>query len=239
MSCFNGLTQIQEPFLRELFCFQQGNPFFSFEQLTSLCIFVTPLWFSFTKNQIFIFIAHAWYGDCHGSKWFKLERESDPLSRVVQLCRCRLFYKQNFIFFFLLLCKLKFIGYCFSPCLLWLWSFWYLTFTLIFSIKGYNYATCLWKTAHVDVALNKAFNVFIFPFMWFLMQYFIFFFASFYSFVKTIWWLEICVFYTDGDGRFTGTEATKFFAMSNLSRQELKQVSIFFIWLVHWNKVSV
>ncbi|KEH33921.1 EH domain-containing protein 1 [Medicago truncatula] len=28
----------------------------------------------------------------------------------------------------------------------------------------------------------------------------------------------------DGDGRFTGTEATKFFAMSNLSRQELKQV---------------
>ncbi|KAK7305169.1 hypothetical protein VNO77_43069 [Canavalia gladiata] len=28
----------------------------------------------------------------------------------------------------------------------------------------------------------------------------------------------------DGDGRFTGNEATKFFAMSNLSRQELKQV---------------
>ncbi|KAK7316795.1 hypothetical protein RJT34_00518 [Clitoria ternatea] len=28
----------------------------------------------------------------------------------------------------------------------------------------------------------------------------------------------------DGDGRFTGTEATKFFAMSNLSRQNLKQV---------------
>ncbi|CAJ1964041.1 unnamed protein product [Sphenostylis stenocarpa] len=28
----------------------------------------------------------------------------------------------------------------------------------------------------------------------------------------------------DGDGRFTGTEAIKFFAMSNLSRQELKQV---------------
>ncbi|XP_061349970.1 EH domain-containing protein 1-like [Gastrolobium bilobum] len=28
----------------------------------------------------------------------------------------------------------------------------------------------------------------------------------------------------DGDGRFTGSEATKFFAMSNLSRQELKQV---------------
>lgn len=79
--------------------------------------------------------------------------------------------------FSLLLCKLKFLGYCFSPCLLWLWSFWYLTFTLIFSIKGYNYATCLWKTAHVDVAMNKAFNVFIFPFMWFLMQYFIFFFC--------------------------------------------------------------
>ncbi|XP_014511362.1 EH domain-containing protein 1-like isoform X1 [Vigna radiata var. radiata] len=28
----------------------------------------------------------------------------------------------------------------------------------------------------------------------------------------------------DGDGRFTGTEAVKFFAMSNLSRQDLKQV---------------
>ncbi|KAE9598499.1 putative EF-hand domain pair protein [Lupinus albus] len=27
----------------------------------------------------------------------------------------------------------------------------------------------------------------------------------------------------DGDGRFTGNDATKFFAISNLSRQELKQ----------------
>lgn len=33
--------------------------------------------------------------------------------------------------------------------------------------------------------------------------------------------------YSDGDGRFTGTEAVKFFAMSNLSRQDLKQVLYF------------
>jgi len=32
---------------------------------------------------------------------------------------------------------------------------------------------------------------------------------------------------SDGDGRFTGKEAIKFFAMSNLSRQELKQVFVF------------
>jgi len=35
---------------------------------------------------------------------------------------------------------------------------------------------------------------------------------------------------SDGDGRFTGNEAIKFFAMSNLSRQELKQV-LHFIYL--------
>ncbi|VVA30727.1 PREDICTED: EH domain-containing [Prunus dulcis] len=29
---------------------------------------------------------------------------------------------------------------------------------------------------------------------------------------------------SDGDGRITGNEATKFFALSKLSRQELKQV---------------
>lgn len=28
----------------------------------------------------------------------------------------------------------------------------------------------------------------------------------------------------DGDGRITGNDATKFFALSNLSRQDLKQV---------------
>jgi hypothetical protein len=31
-------------------------------------------------------------------------------------------------------------------------------------------------------------------------------------------------FCSDGDGRITGNDATKFFAMSNLSRQDLKQV---------------
>jgi len=35
---------------------------------------------------------------------------------------------------------------------------------------------------------------------------------------------------SDGDGRFTGTEALKFFAFSNLSRQELKQVLYGFVW---------
>lgn len=33
----------------------------------------------------------------------------------------------------------------------------------------------------------------------------------------------------DGDGRLTGNDATKFFAMSNLSRPELKQVTIVLI----------
>jgi EH domain-containing protein 1 len=32
----------------------------------------------------------------------------------------------------------------------------------------------------------------------------------------------------DGDGRVTGKDALKFFAMSNLSRPELKQVQILF-----------
>ncbi|KAK9057193.1 hypothetical protein SSX86_024560 [Deinandra increscens subsp. villosa] len=40
--------------------------------------------------------------------------------------------------------------------------------------------------------------------------------------------IDCCVFsdfeILDGDGRITGTDATKFFAMSNLSRQDLKQV---------------
>jgi len=34
---------------------------------------------------------------------------------------------------------------------------------------------------------------------------------------------------TDGDGRVSGNDATKFFAMSKLSRQELKQVIIHII----------
>ena len=42
----------------------------------------------------------------------------------------------------------------------------------------------------------------------------------------------------DGDGRITGNDATKFFAMSKLSRPELKQVYKFFFSLflssVYW-----
>ncbi|RYR33858.1 hypothetical protein Ahy_A10g048511 [Arachis hypogaea] len=34
---------------------------------------------------------------------------------------------------------------------------------------------------------------------------------------------------SDGDGRITGSDATKFFAMSNLSRQDLKQVWLLLI----------
>lgn len=33
----------------------------------------------------------------------------------------------------------------------------------------------------------------------------------------------------DGDGRITGNDATKFFAFSNLSRQDLKQVYYLYI----------
>ena len=36
----------------------------------------------------------------------------------------------------------------------------------------------------------------------------------------------------DGDGRITGNDATKFFAMSKLSRPELKQVYKFFFFTV-------
>lgn len=39
----------------------------------------------------------------------------------------------------------------------------------------------------------------------------------------------------DGDGRFTGNEASKFFAMSNVSRQDLKQVLNF----VYFSKCMV
>lgn len=35
----------------------------------------------------------------------------------------------------------------------------------------------------------------------------------------------------DGDGRITGNDATKFFAMSKLSRQELKQVLDFSLFM--------
>lgn len=35
-------------------------------------------------------------------------------------------------------------------------------------------------------------------------------------------------FYVDADGRVTGSDATKFFAMSSLSRPELKQVYFLF-----------
>ena len=42
----------------------------------------------------------------------------------------------------------------------------------------------------------------------------------------------------DGDGRIRGADATKFFAMSDLSRQELKQVSSmsFYIHDINSNK---
>lgn len=36
--------------------------------------------------------------------------------------------------------------------------------------------------------------------------------------------------FSDGDGRITGSDATKFFSMSNLSRQDLKQVFYFLLY---------
>ncbi|QHO16509.1 EH domain-containing protein [Arachis hypogaea] len=46
---------------------------------------------------------------------------------------------------------------------------------------------------------------------------------------------------SDGDGRITGSDATKFFAMSNLSRQDLKQVLyfMFFIAIIDSNDSGV
>lgn len=42
------------------------------------------------------------------------------------------------------------------------------------------------------------------------------------------------VFYTDSDGRITGSDAIKFFSMSNLPRQDLKQVYFFLILIVYF-----
>lgn len=81
------------------------------------------------------------------------------------------------------------------------------------------------NTSQICVVVKIFLNHPILSFMWFLCKIINFFLSNYY-FAKNnnngvtmgIWFL------TDGDGRFTGTEATKFFAMSNLSRQELKQV---------------
>ena len=81
------------------------------------------------------------------------------------------------------------------------------------SFFGHNFFVQINSVAVLPFQLivNYVLSFFLFIFLFFLS----------YRFIYLAFYFSFCA---DGDGRLTGNDATKIFAMSNLSRPELKQV---------------